>query len=78
VWTDHEGVHLGEVNIHDAPDMGGYAEMLARELPRHRNTLAHGSGLLHLSAYLTLELCCDIINQLFDGVPDTSEGATQP
>jgi hypothetical protein len=65
VWTDQEGVHIGELVIPEAPDLSGYAEMLARELPRHRNTLAHGSGLLNWGAYLTLELCCDIVNQLF-------------
>jgi hypothetical protein len=66
VWVDHEGVHLGDVVVPEVPDVSGYAEMLAREPPRHRNTLAHGSELLHPgSAYLILELCCDIINQLF-------------
>jgi hypothetical protein len=63
--VDEDGVHAGGVLAPEVPDMSGYAEMLAKELPRHRNTLAHGSGLLHWGAYLTLELCCDIVNQLF-------------
>jgi hypothetical protein len=66
VWVDHEGVHVGDLIVPDLPDFGGYAAMLPRELPRHRNILAHGSEMLNpWSANLILELCCDIINQLF-------------
>ncbi len=66
VWVDEGGVHVGDLIVPEAPDVRGYAEMLARELPRHRNTLAHGSELLHpASANLMLELCCDMINLLF-------------
>jgi hypothetical protein len=66
VWVDEEGVHLGSLVVPEAPDTSGYAEMLATELPWLRNKLAHGSEMLdYRSAYLTLELCCDIINQLF-------------
>ncbi len=31
-----------------------------------RNLLAHGSSSILSSAYLTLELCCDLINQLYE------------
>lgn len=44
-----------------------YVSVLAETIPWLRNEYAHGSSSLPLmnSAYLTLEICCDIINQLF-------------
>lgn len=64
--VDHGGVHLGDVVVPDVPQVSGYAKMLATELPWLRNKLAHGSEMLdYRSVYLILELCCDIINQLF-------------
>lgn len=46
-------------------DPQGYAKVLLAHLPELRNRLAHGSTLLHPDGYLTLELCCDLINQLY-------------
>lgn len=44
-----------------------YVSILEETIPDSRNEYAHGSSTLPLmnSAYLTLEICCDIINQLF-------------
>lgn len=44
-----------------------YVSMLSKVLPKARNMLAHGSEYINLisNAYLTLEICCDLINQLF-------------
>lgn len=76
VWVDHEGVHLGDIIVPEVAGVSGYAGMLARELPRHRNALAHGSEWLHpSSAYLVLELCCDIINQLSMPRPSGARGS---
>ncbi|NIR49252.1 hypothetical protein GWO43_12280 [candidate division KSB1 bacterium] len=45
---------------------GGYVRMLSAILPKMRNRLAHGSTLLHPGIHNTLEICCEIINQLFE------------
>ncbi len=42
-----------------------YADQLLGGLPALRNELAHGTHRLSLSGYLTLEICRDIIQQLF-------------
>ena len=48
-----------------------YVSILSENIPWFRNKLAHGSGLLHPvgNAYLTLEICCDLIDQLFPTAP---------
>ena len=78
--VDRDGVHVADMIAPLAPDVSGYAQMLATELPKHRNTLAHGSEILdYRYSYVILELCCDIINQLFratssSGAPTIHDG----
>lgn len=45
---------------------GSYVGVLAKTLPSLRNIHAHGGPTLHPNSYTTLEICCDIINQLFE------------
>jgi hypothetical protein len=60
-----DSVHLGGVVLPPSP-VSGYAKMLCWSLPMHRNDLAHGSVTLNpWSSYLTLETCCDLINDVF-------------
>jgi hypothetical protein len=46
-------------------DSQAYCRILAEMIPHFRNVLAHGKVCLHPHGNLTLELCCDTINQLF-------------
>ena len=48
-----------------------YLRNLTGGIPRLRNPVAHGRPMLHSGAALTLEICCDLINQLF---PEKSPG----
>jgi hypothetical protein len=47
-----------------------YLENLCESIPGLRNALAHGSSMLHNHAALPIEICCDLINQLFPEKPD--------
>jgi hypothetical protein len=42
-----------------------YIQKLIGGIPKLRNPLAHGSQMLHCGSEMTLEICCDLINQLF-------------
>jgi len=42
-----------------------YLRNLKDGIPKLRNSVAHGNPMLHGGAGLTLEICCDLINQLF-------------
>lgn len=44
-----------------------YLSILLEVLPEIRNGYAHGSTMLHSQVLGTLELVCEILNQLFDG-----------
>lgn len=46
-------------------DIQEYCKILVDTLPSLRNELAHGSGMLHPGGYTTLEICADLINQLY-------------
>jgi hypothetical protein len=46
-------------------DVQAYARQIADAMPVLRNNLAHGGSTLHAGGILTLEICCDLINQLF-------------
>ena len=47
-------------------DPQGYCKILWDTFPSLRNDLAHGSNTLSPTrAFVTLEVCCDLINQLF-------------
>jgi hypothetical protein len=43
----------------------GYAEILIDTMPYLRNTLAHGSPMLHPNGASSVRLCAEFINQLF-------------
>lgn len=47
-----------------------YLDNLIEAIPRLRNTVAHGFPMLHGGAVRTLEICCDLINQLY---PDSGD-----
>ncbi|HLP76819.1 MAG TPA: hypothetical protein VK327_07860, partial [Candidatus Paceibacterota bacterium] len=42
-----------------------YLQNLIGGIPKLRNSVAHGNPMLHGGSSLTLEICCDLINQLF-------------
>lgn len=46
-------------------DIQEYCKTLVDALPYLRNKLAHGSSMVHPGGYVTLEICADLINQLF-------------
>ena len=49
----------------EAEHASDYLRNLKDGIPRLRNSMAHGEPMLHGGAALTLEICCDLINQLF-------------
>ena len=53
--------------IHYEPpfDTQAYCRILAESFPSLRNTLAHGSNMLHPSVIGTFEIAADLIHQLF-------------
>jgi hypothetical protein len=55
----------GEILPARPPRSQYYVNMLARNFPSLRNELAHGSKILAGGGGLVLEICCDLINQLF-------------
>jgi len=42
-----------------------YCKNLVKVIPSLRNTLAHGSSMLHEQGAFTVKICADLINQLF-------------
>lgn len=47
-------------------DPQSYCKILCDTFPKLRNSLAHGNNSLDSNcSFLTLEICCDLINQLF-------------
>lgn len=51
-------------------DLQTYVKALTDTIPTLRNDLAHGSCTLHAGGLLTVEICCDLINQLFSSGAD--------
>jgi hypothetical protein len=49
----------------EAEHAAEYLQNLKSGIPKLRNSIAHGNPMLHGRAGLTLEICCDLINQLF-------------
>jgi hypothetical protein len=45
----------------------GFVESLAKSMPPLRNTLSHGSTSMYPGVCLQMELCCDLINELYAG-----------
>ena len=51
----------------DTPLAQEYCKRLTTALPKLRNFLAHGSNSLHNHGAMTVRICADLINQLFEG-----------
>jgi hypothetical protein len=47
------------------PALEPYVQTLIKVMPHLRNTVAHGSSMLHNSSLSSLRICSDFINQLF-------------
>jgi len=61
-----EGAVLNEPNKKTEPEYAfEYLHNLKGSIPKLRNYVAHGEPMLHNGAAVTLEICCDLINQLF-------------
>jgi hypothetical protein len=50
----------------DAPLAQEYCKAISDALPHLRNTLAHGSTYLHHGGAMTVRICADMINQVFE------------
>lgn len=67
--TDHGFSHIkAELN-----DPLRYSKNLPDIIPSLRNSLAHGTTLLHPQSVFTLRNCSEIINQLYPTVPKAHE-----
>ena len=55
-----------------------YSEVLVETLPAIRNDLAHGATTLHEGSPITLRICADVINQLFETDHELPESAPEP
>lgn len=51
--------------IPQSNEIRAYADNLAEALPNLRNTLAHGSSMMHEQGAFNVRLCAEIINQFF-------------
>jgi hypothetical protein len=56
-----------------APGPQAYCKILADTFPNLRNSLAHGHGMVYIPRALTLEICADLINQLFPEAGGSTE-----
>ncbi len=59
---DRGFTHVADVQDEDTTT---YCESLRQILPRLRNSLAHGSTALHPGSVTNLQICADLINQLY-------------
>jgi hypothetical protein len=60
-----------------SPDPQEYCKILCDTFPMLRNALAHGSNMVTPSStFITLEICCDLINQLFPLAEECRNPAT--
>lgn len=50
---------------HRSPSEPKYVETLVEVMPALRNTLAHGSSMLHNNSLSSLRICAEFINQLY-------------
>lgn len=61
-WIHDNGFSIAKLR----EDNGrSYVETLIEVMPSLRNTLAHGSDMLHNNALASLRICAEFINQLF-------------
>lgn len=74
---EYAASHGGLINLNESntTTFDTYVRQLKGPISRLRNSLAHGNPMLHPNAAHTLEICCDLINQLFpenhtDGTKD--------
>lgn len=54
------------------PESQHFVRQIEKVFPKFRNQWAHGSAGLHGDNYLVLEICCDLINQLFPSSESTA------
>lgn len=54
-----------EFRAPQSPMLDEYCRNLTKSLPFLRNELAHGSSMLHEHGAMTVQICADLINQLF-------------
>lgn len=59
------------------PSPNEYSERLVEAIPWLRNTLAHGSSLLHEQGAMSVRICAELINQLFPE-PDVTAAKGPP
>jgi hypothetical protein len=62
-WIRDDGFAIAK--LRENPE-GSYVEVLSDVIPHLRNSLAHGSTMLHNNALSSLRICAEFINQLFD------------
>ncbi len=67
IFKDIRGQNIDDTITYELPKLESYVTTLIEIIPKMRNELAHGSSSLTFmgQAYLTLENCCDLINQLY-------------
>ena len=51
--------------LEDGRQVESYVNVLLKALPYLRNNLAHGSNSIHPNGYATLQVCAELINQLY-------------
>jgi len=61
-WIADEGFAMTELRDNQEES---YVSVLSDVMPKLRNDLAHGTGMLHNNALSSLQICADFINQLF-------------
>lgn len=61
-WVKDSGFSIAKLREKNEKS---YVETLAEVMPHLRNTLAHGSNMLHNNALSSLRICAEFINQLF-------------
>lgn len=64
--TSQPDINKGEIKDPGNEDVQRYCELLIESLPFLRNELAHGSNMVYPGGLGTLEICADLINQLFE------------
>ncbi|MCC7011094.1 MAG: hypothetical protein IT454_00915 [Planctomycetes bacterium] len=71
-WPEELQRLCGAPPIRPKPDARAAVKRLCTSIPALRNTLAHGSSYLWTEGCLRVEICADLINQLFSR-PTTDE-----
>lgn len=64
-FLQHEQNARGSISKTEEEHAADYLLNITDGIPRLRNSVAHGNPMLHGGSAVTLEICCDLINQLF-------------